>query len=357
MKYIFSIMIMLVLLVSAVLLSSVLAGNTGAAWVLEVKGSATGQNNQQNFDIKGGMSLENGTKIKAGSSATVRILIREQGIFTIKDGESYTVSADSRTAGSLGKSFGNLMEMLAGKLQNNSKGLGLKGPTGGGTDEGKNVRIFPVFTGSTGPMLPMEGDLLCQEVTFQWGGKDHPEKYTFVLSHSDEKKDTLQEIYRARKYSPGEMTWKSYSDNTTVCRFIYTGSEKNLEYDGYYQWGVSKTPDGQPDSYTWFHIVPYNEEKLIQQKFGEMRADLGLSEGSRSITYSLLCGALYEQKKLYTDAWQAYQSAIDAVEPGDDKVPYEMILKNLSDKIRQNKTKRQNLTGVQIEHAIRVTAQ
>ena len=153
------------------------------------------------------------------------------------------------------------------------------------------------------------------------------------------------------------MTSENYSGNTTVCRFIYTGSKKNLEYDGYYQWGVSKTPDGQPDSYTWFHIVPYNEEKLIQQKFSEMRAELGLGEGSRSIAFSLLCGALYEQKKLYTDAWQAYQSAIDAVEPGDDKVPYQMILKSLSDKIKQNKTERQNLTGVQIERAIRVTAQ
>lgn len=357
MKYFRNTAVLSVLLVSAVLLSSVMAGSSYGAWVLEVKGSATGQHNQQNLDITGGMSLENGTRIKAGSNATVRILIREQGIFTIKDGESYTVSADSRASGSIGKSFGNLMEMLAGRLQKNRRGPVTTAPSGGGADEGKHVRILPVFKGSSGPLLPMEGDLLLKEVIFQWAGKDQPEKYTFVLRRSDEKGEPLHEICRRSRYGSGEMTSEKISDSLTVCRFKYTKSAYNFNYGDYFMWGVSRTPNGEPDSYIWFHIAPYNKEKSILEKCSEIKSQLGIDEGSRSITYYLLCGALYEENGLYTDAWQSYQSAIDAVEPGNDRKPYEAILNSLSDKIRLIKAAQEKKSSVRTEPAIIITAQ
>lgn len=357
MKYFLDIAVLSVMLVSAVLLSSVMAGSTHAAWVLEVKGRATGQYNQQSHVITGGMSLENGTRIKAGSNATVRILVREQGIFTIKDGESYTVSADSRASGSLGKSFGNLMEMLAGRLQKNSMDRLRTAPSGGGADEGKHVRILPVFKGSSGPLLPMEGDLLLKEVKFQWAGKDQPEKYTFVLRRSDEKGEPLHEICRRSSYGSGEMTSKKISDSLTVCRFVYTESAYNFNYGDYFMWGVSKTANGEPESYIWFHIAPYNKEESILEKCSEIKSQLGIGEGSRSITYSLLCGALYEENDLYTDAWEAYQSAIDAVEPDNERKPYEAILNSLSDKIRLKKAGQEKKSSFRTDSDVIVTAQ
>jgi len=345
-KHICGIVLLSVLFLSAAALSSAMSENVAAAWVLEVTGTASGTGSQgKPISITVGMALSDGTVIKAGSSSTVRILYREQGVFTIRDGETHTVSSASKTAGSLGKSFGNLMEMIAGKFQNRNQAPVHTKPTGksGGDSE---LRILPVMQGSSAPMLPVEGDLLSPNVTFQWGGKDHPEKYTIVLCRSDEKGERLDEICRFGNFSPEEIQVKKYADNITVCRFIYYKSEYNLKYDEYYQWGVTRDPNGQPDTFVWFHIIPYSEETAIREKCGEIRTQLGLKGDSRSITGSILSGALFESKRLYTDAWQEYQSAIDAVEPGNDKEPYEKILRDLSDKIRKLRTGTQDKTGL-----------
>jgi len=343
------------LLLCTVFLTSVWAGSQGDAWVLEVKGNATAVNNREEQAVKGGMPLTEGTRITAGTASTVRILYRDRGIFTIRNGESFTISMKADQSSSLGKSFGNLMEMISGKLRNQVRGNSeTLAPQGGGFGEKTNVRLLPVYHASSGPVFPMEGDLIRRNrLVFEWAGLDQPEKYTIVLRRSDEKMDNQAIVQRIGNFTPENLDVKEYTDpkgsgrKMKVCRYEYSNARNILEYDFYFKWGVSRTRDDEPDSYIWFHVLPYREEEPVMKKCDEIREQLGLGENPVSVTYSLLCGALYESKDLYTDAWESYQSAIDAVEPGGDRTPYEKILQDLSKKLKQNRTVRPGRSGIE----------